>query len=262
MIFDLGQSNFLSELEGERLVCWFSAGATSAVACKIAISENAGRLPVVVAYCDTGSEHPDNDRFRGECASWFGVPILTLRHPQYKNVDEVIERSHYVNGPGGARCTRELKIAVRKRFQRAETDTQVFGFDAGEVDRAFDFREAWPEVRLYTPLIKRGLRKADCLALVRAEGIALPAMYAMGYRNNNCIGCVKGGAGYWNKIRRDFPEVFARRARQEREIGASCIKGTYLDQLDPDAGRYQAEPDIACEGVCVQVREEVAKCEV
>lgn len=31
-------------------------------------------------------------------------------------------------------------------------------------------------------------------------------MYDLGYANNNCIGCVKGGIGYWNKIRIDFPE--------------------------------------------------------
>ena len=62
-------------------------------------------------------------------------------------------------------------------------------------------------------------------------------MYDLGYPNNNCVGCVKGGQGYWNKIRVDFPEVFAARAAMEREIGATCINGTYLDELDPNAGR-------------------------
>jgi hypothetical protein len=62
-------------------------------------------------------------------------------------------------------------------------------------------------------------------------------MYDLGYPNNNCIGCVKGGMGYWNKIRQDFPEVFADRARMEREIGASCMNGVYLDELAPEAGR-------------------------
>ena len=45
--------------------------------------------------------------------------------------------------------------------------------------------------------------------------------------------------GYWNKIRVDFPEVFAARAAMERDIGASCINGTFLDELDPEAGRTQ-----------------------
>jgi len=42
---------------------------------------------------------------------------------------------------------------------------------------------------------------------------------------------------YWNKIRKDFPEVFEARAKLEREVGASCIKEVYLDELDPERGR-------------------------
>ena len=61
-------------------------------------------------------------------------------------------------------------------------------------------------------------------------------MYDLGYPNNNCVGCVKGGMGYWNKIRKDFPDVFNNRARLEREIGATCIKNIYLDELDPNRG--------------------------
>ena len=75
-------------------------------------------------------------------------------------------------------------------------------------------------------------------------------MYDLGYSNNNCIGCVKGGKGYWNKIRVDFPEVYDRRAILERQVGHSCIKGVFLDELDPEAGRMEDEimPDcgIAC----------------
>ncbi len=255
------QQNFFAQFEGERLVCWFSCGATSAVACKIALAENAGRRETVVAYCDTGSEHPDNARFIRDCAAWFGHEITTLRHPKYASVDAVIEGERYLNGPSGAKCTQQLKIAARLRFQRAETDIQVFGFDAGEIDRAADYRQAWPNVRLHVPLILRDMTKSDCLAMLREVGIELPAMYRLGYRNNNCIGCVKGGKGYWNKIRDDFPEVFARRASQERALGRSCINGTFLDELAPGSGRYAAEPDIACEGVCVDVMREVARCD-
>ena len=55
-------------------------------------------------------------------------------------------------------------------------------------------------------------------------GIEIPAMSKMGYNNNNCIGCVKGGMGYWNKIRKDFPEVFAQMAQIERDVGATCLE--------------------------------------
>ena len=72
-----------------------------------------------------------------------------------------------------------------------------------------------------------------------------------GYHNNNCVGCVKGGAGYWNKIRVDFPEAFERMARLELEIGAHIIKGKhYLDELPQDAGRWEDE-DIECGVLCI-----------
>ena len=48
---------------------------------------------------------------------------------------------------------------------------------------------------------------------------------------------VKGGMWYWNKIRQDFPVVFQERARLEREIGRSCIKGVFLDELEEGRGR-------------------------
>ena len=62
-------------------------------------------------------------------------------------------------------------------------------------------------------------------------------MYDLVYPNNNCKGCTKGGMGYLNKIRRDFPDVFDARAKMERQIQATCINGVYLDELDPEVGR-------------------------
>lgn len=75
-------------------------------------------------------------------------------------------------------------------------------------------------------------------------------MYDLGYRNNNCIVCVKGSVGYWNKIRKDFPEVFAAWAKQEREVGHTCLKGIYLDELDPNAGRIEDEVMEECSIMC------------
>jgi hypothetical protein len=85
-------------------------------------------------------------------------------------------------------------------------------------------------------------------------------MYKLGYHNNNCIGCVKGGAGYWNKIRVDFPQHFERMAKLERVIGASITKSkgerVYLDELPPDAGDYPKEQNIECSIFCHMAEEE------
>lgn len=100
--------------------------------------------------------------------------------------------------------------------------------------------------------------------MIAEAGIEQAAMYKLGYKNNNCIGCVKGGMGYWNKIRVDFPEVFHRQARMERLLGTSVIRKEgpktdggkrtsiplYLDELPPNAGRYDLEPSIKCGIIC------------
>lgn len=55
--------------------------------------------------------------------------------------------------------------------------------------------------------------------MVSRAGIDLPAMYLMGYDNANCIGCVRGGEGYFRAIREDFPEYFEELCRVQDELG-------------------------------------------
>lgn len=64
-----------------RTVVWFSAGAASAVAAKIVLSES--KENVVVAYTDPGAEHPDNKRFMADCEQWFDFPITILKSDKY-----------------------------------------------------------------------------------------------------------------------------------------------------------------------------------
>ena len=79
-------------------------------------------------------------------------------------------------------------------------------------------------------------------------------MYELGYANNNCVGCVKGGMGYWNHIRKDFPKVFESRAKLEREVGHSMLKDkngpVYLDELDPNRGDMNTEIMPDCGIMC------------
>lgn len=250
------------DVKQSRLVCWFSAGAASAVATRLVLAEQ--HPDVRIVYIDPGSEHPDNVRFREECVAWLGQAIEVLRSEKYQDTWEVWENTRYLVGPTGARCTGELKKKLRFAFQQPG-DVQVFGFtaDPREVKRAERFREQNPEVNLRTPLIESGLTKDDCLGLLAAAGIEVPAMYRLGYDNNNCIGCVKGGAGYWNKIRVDFPEVFARMADLEQRIGATVLrrngKQLPLINLDPDAGRMSKPHDFECSVLCSGVLESLGE---
>lgn len=117
--------------------------------------------------------------------------------------------------------------------------TYIWGYDFKEQHRAKRLLETNPEYEHLFPLIEKELSKEEVHGVLAQLGIKRPKMYDLGYSNNNCIGCVKGGKGYWNKIRQDFPQVFEEMALLEREIGASCINGTFLDELEPAAGRME-----------------------
>jgi hypothetical protein len=245
-----------------RLVCWFSCGAASAVATKLAIVENAGRLPVVVARCIVREEHPDNDRFAADCEKWLGVPITNLIAEKYDgSIYEVFRKRRYISGHDGAPCTLLLKKEVRRAFE-LPTDRHVFGYCAEEQGRWDSFLDA-NNIDAFSPLIDRGLEHPDCLAIVESAGIELPSMYKLGYQHNNCIGCCKAsGMGYWNKIRDDFPDQFARMVYESRRLGVKIIKTgdtrIFLDELQPGTGDYQTEPEIQCGIFCEMAKQEIA----
>jgi hypothetical protein len=208
-----------------------------------------------ILYCDTlAYEHPDNLRFLRDVESWTGRPIKILSSEKYSDIYDVFDKTGWLVGPGGARCTTELKKNVRKAYQKVD-DVHVFGFTAEEGARIERFKQENPELYARFPLFEAGITKAECYTILSDADIELPAMYRLGYKNNNCIGCVKGGMGYWNKIRKDFPEAFARMAAQERRMDVSILRDksgrVFLDELDPERGRMQDEPDIECGVLCV-----------
>lgn len=245
-----------------RIVCWFSCGAASAVATKLAIADNAGKFPLVVARCIVREEHPDNDRFADDCAKWFGVPITNLMNEDYDgSIYNVMEKRRYVSGIAGAPCTMLLKKQVREKFQQP-TDTHIFGYCAEERERWDSFLDA-NNIDAESPLIFHGLEHPDCLAMIENAGIELPTMYRLGYQHNNCIGCVKAtGAGYWNKIRVDFPAQFDRMAELSRRLNARMTRDgeerIFLDELRPGTGDHQTEPSIQCGIFCEMAQKEYA----
>lgn len=238
----------------KRIVCWFSCGAASAVATKIAISENAGKLPLIIAYTEVIEEHLDNKRFLADCENWFGQEIIILGNDKYKRSIYETFKTSAMNIKGSAPCTQRLKKQVRIKFEQP-TDRQVFGYTAEEQTRLDRFIDANNDVDIWTPLIDKGLGKEDCLAMLKNANIELPKMYRLGYHNNNCIGCVKGGMGYWNKIKVDFPEHFDRMAKLERFKSQTVLKDRYLDELKPTDGNYPQEQNIECSIFC-QLAEE------
>ena len=249
----------------DRAIVWFSCGASSTVALFFALKKY---KHVKVLYCDTGGEHPDNLRYLKDVENLTEIKIEIIKNPKYKDHFDVFEKQKFLGYMNSAPCTLQLKKRPRQKWEKENKtleeyiDFDVLGYTFEEKNRADRFENNNPEMNCDWILIDKQLTKEDCLGIIWQKGLELPVMYKQGYNHNNCIGCVKGGKGYWNKIRKDYPKHFERMAKIEREIEYSIFRNKlgeplYLDELPEDAGNFQKEPSITCGLGCGMVLNEL-----
>src|SRR6185312_15817254 len=131
---------------------------------------------------------------------------------------ETWRRRRYMISRHGAPCSIYLKREPQAALAQPG-DIDVIGYTVEEEDRLDGMRERHPNNQILAPLVDKGLTKTDCLAMVARAGIELPMMYRLGFHNANCIGCPKGGEGYWNKVRDTFPDQFVQISQIQEEIG-------------------------------------------
>lgn len=234
-----------------RTLCWFSCGAASAYATYLSLQEKEN---IQIAYCRVLEEHDDNLKFLKQFENKLDVSIDIVMNEKYEgSIYKVFSDVKFIKGPSGAPCTRLLKKEVRKNYQRHD-DIQVFGYTVEEENRAERFIDSNNDVDVWFPLIEKGITKQECLEFIKDMGFSLPKMYKLGYSNNNCIGCVKGGMGYWNAIRVDFPEVFDKMSKQERLLNHALLKDkdgpVFLDELEPDRGNFKRDMPGDCGFTC------------
>lgn len=237
------------------IAVWFSCGAASAVAAKLTVQQY-GRNEVRVINCPVAEEHEDNLRFLRDVQEWIGVRIETASNQKFptNSAVDVWAKRRFMSSPSGAPCTVELKKEARYAWEREhKPDWHVLGFTADERDRHERFVKTERE-NVIPVLINAGLRKKDCMDMLRHAGIAPPEIYGLGYPNANCIGCVKATSPvYWRLVRDTFPSVFAQRAEQSRELGARLVrvKGerVFLDEMPPDSDG-QLEMNFDCGVFC------------
>lgn len=234
-----------------RVVSWFSCGSASAVA-TVLTAIKYGTVEAV--YCRVIEEHEDNLRFLSDFEKVFGIPVKIITNELHGgSIYDVFLKRKFIKGQTGAPCTMVLKKDMRKAYQQPG-DIQAFGYTVEEQERADRFIDSNNDVTESFPLIDNNITKHDCLRLIHKSGIKLPVMYELGYANNNCVGCVKGGMGYWNKIRIDFPLQFKRMAEIERHIGFAVNKDkvgqVYLDELDPSRGNFKLDSPTDCGFTC------------
>lgn len=208
------------------IICWWSGGVTSAVACKIAINIYGVDRCRVILF-DAKNEHEDTYRFRTDCSFWYGVEIESLSglggDSKYQTIQDIWYDYESLNVATGEICSTELKRYIRKKFEKENEYTyQVFGyeFDKKEMNRALSMAAFNADAKPIFPLLMYGYDKGKCIEILQNAGIRIPETYHLGFHNNNCFqtGCVQGGMGYWQKMREDFPDKFNAMAKVEHDL--------------------------------------------
>lgn len=248
------------------VVCWFSGGVTSAVACYLALQEFGDKC--VIATIRLESEDDDNWRFLEDCENRiFNQKVVQIQHANYKDPLEIFRKKRMFQMQGlGAPCTMILKKQVRQAFEKDYClFKQVFGYDASEIERANRFLQHQPEVELLCPLIDQNIEKQHCFEFLKFMGVKPPTTYQE-FNNANCLksGCIKGGRGYWNHFRQLYPERFEVMAALEDQFHEyyrskglksrpTVLRGTTLRNLPPNSGRHMSvytEEHINCDFTC------------
>lgn len=227
------------------IVCWWSGGVTSAVACAKAI-KIFGLDKCEFVFIDTFNEDSDTYRFKTDCEDWYGKPIKTVSNPKYTDIEQVWDKFLSLNVAHGAICSSELKRTVREQYQKTvDFSHQVFGFDIQESNRARNMVLNYPQILPVFPLLFYGLSKKDCINALEDAGIKIPRVYEWGFHNNNCLkdkGCVQGGMGYWQKMKEVKPDNYYKMAGIEHRL--TNMKGKPVTMLKDQGKAAKASGNI------------------
>jgi len=234
----------------------FSCGAASATTLFLAAESG---LEVDAVYADPGGEHPDNRRFLDDVSAATGVPITIVRSETYKSPLDVWTKRRFIKGQNGAPCTGHLKRIPLLPYWTLDR-VHLFGFTASEGERLKRIQTNEHPFEIRSLIAERRWEKGDCFDFITSRGLRLPEMYRLGFNNANCIGCPKGGAGYWNHVRKVFPDHFEAMAALQDELGPTSgfLKGTdgnrlLLRHLPETAGKH-VEPSIECGLFCTDLK--------
>ena len=250
-------------MRGKNITVWFSCGVASAVAAKRTCELYGENNIVRLVNTPIAEEDEDNKRFLIDCQRWIGQEIETLISSKFPDSSAVTvwDKRKAMSFINGAPCTLLLKKEARYEWEKENhTDYHVLGFSHDEQARHNRF--TLTEIDNVIPvLIDEKLTKQDCMDVILRAGIRPPAIYAKGFANANCVGCVKATSPtYWNLVRQEYPEVFASRAEQSRRLNVRLARvrgerifldellitdnGNPLKSMDVECGLFCEEPEI------------------
>ncbi|MEV4323113.1 phosphoadenosine phosphosulfate reductase [Microbispora rosea] len=177
------------------------------------------------------SEHPATLAYVREVAMPYarqhGIEIHEIqRRRRDGSIETLWERLHQArlrsipipvrmaNGaPGRRSCTSDFKIKVVARWLRERGATAQhpavlgIGISLDEIHRA-NKRRSGPYEQIEYPLLDLGLRRSDCVQIISAAGLPVPAKSA-------CFFCPLKTVDAWREQRSYEPELFAKSVELE-----------------------------------------------
>jgi hypothetical protein len=190
----------------------------------------------VMANVGNDSENPATLRYVGEHAQPFaeqhGIELVVLDRTKRDGTTETLwgrltregSRSLPIpvrmsNGaPGTRSCTADFKIKVtgkeaKRRGATADNPATVgIGISVDEIHRANN-RRVEPHERIVYPLLDLGLRRTDCMRIIREAGLPVPP-------KSSCFFCPFHRDSAWHDLRREQPEEFAKACDLEDLLNA------------------------------------------
>jgi hypothetical protein len=202
-------------------VVMFSGGVGSWAAAK-RVAERHGTDNLTLLFADTHMEDEDLYRFLFQAAANVGgklVKIADGRTPW-----EVFFKERFLGNSLVDPCSKILKREFMDRWRNENCDQADtichLGIDWTEIHRLERTRARVAPWRYEAPLPEAPYQsKRMMLDALKAEGIAVPRLYEMGFSHNNCGGfCVKAGVGHFMLLLNRLPERFAYHEGKEQEI--------------------------------------------
>jgi len=201
----------------------FSGGVGSWAAAK-RVAERHGTDDLTLLFTDTLIEDEDLYRFLGEAAANVGGQLVRLT--EGRTPWQVFHDVRFMGNSRIDPCSRVLKREMSDKWLMEHctpSETAVYvGIDWSEkhrIDRlaARRLAEGW---RYEAPMCDAPyLTKRMMLDWLKAEGIAPPRLYAMGFAHNNCGGfCIKAGLGHFARLLSAMPDRYREHEAAEQAL--------------------------------------------
>ncbi|MFE7093158.1 adenine nucleotide alpha hydrolase family protein [Streptomyces erythrochromogenes] len=139
-----------------------------------------------------------------------------LHRPEARSIPIPVRMAN--GDPGRRNCTGDFKIKVISKWLKtngASADrpaTVGIGISVDEIHRA-NRRRSEPNQRVTYPLLDLGLRREDCIRLIREAGLPVPP-------KSSCFFCPFHTVDEWRAQRKFEPELFSKSEDLERFINS------------------------------------------